>query len=699
VQGEQRRFNASVAQATKQTAAKPGVASQIGMGLVGLGVSHKAKDIGGKAIESVADFDIAIRQQKVFMDLAKEDQEKLKAQALKIGQDTKFTNLDVVHAQTAAMQGMGAKMTPAQKAQAALGITQAASNFAQMMPGTDLTRSSELLRSYMTSFGKNLSDPVTAVAESVQAANLMLKAAKAGGMSAEDLEQYVKFAGAAAKAAGLTEETTLALAATARIGGLRGDEAGVFVRSMSNKLTNPTNPGLTALQAAGIKYSDYVGMPASLNVENFGGHMQRRLGKKLDAKARDQLAGIFQNKDILASRDEFTAAVTKAVAHLFEPKKDGSMRASDAKTIAKEAGSFHKMSAGSVDTMRLLMDIMGGKMTFAQASAFFTDKHGGKAMITQQQFEEMQAIIKKLHDAKNDPGFAERGAAEIQGGVGGEINRFKGSIETMYLKIGEANEGLIKFAATVGGAAVDSFSNASTEVRQFTTAIVAAGAAFAGWQGLKALMGGFGLTTSATALNGSAAALTAAATRLGFGATGGSIVGGAGASAGAAAGGAAAPGVLAAAAATGATVALSNIAAGNPLDIGLTPEQAKAKNDKRRDLERSHNPGGSSRAQDDALKVLLGGKGAAQRGPMGDTSALDGFVEKAGDAKQKLDGLNTTVKPSVDTSGLQQANALADSLVGKLQQIHSMGRGIAGSLGTLGQMQRRSFSYGGGEGE
>ena len=82
----------------------------------------------------------------------------------------------------------------------------------------------------------------------------------------------------------------------------------------------------------------------------------------------------------------------------------------------------------------------------------------------------------------------------------------------------------------------------------------------------------------------------------------------------------------------GGTGYLAKIFSGNPLDIGLTPEQAKAKNDKRRSLEYSHNPGGSSREQDQRLKSMLrGGGGTAAKF---DTSALDGFVEKAGDAKE-----------------------------------------------------------------
>lgn len=142
---------------------------------------------------------------------------------------------------------------------------------------------------------------------------------------------------------------------------------------------------------------------------------------------------------------------------------------------------------------------------------------------------------------------------------------------------------------------------------------------------------------------------------------------------------------------------LANIAAGNPLDIGLTPEQAKAKNDKRRSLEASHNPGGSSRAQDDQLKALLRGGGASS--PKVDTSALDGFVEKTGQAKDKLGGLNTTVKPNVDAGSIDAAVEKAQQLKALLSSIGAEAAAMAGRLSSLGSAQRGNFATGGAKGE
>lgn len=685
--------------------------------LVGGYAASRAGQVGKTAAEAVADFDMALRQQKVFMDLQKEQQDKLKAQALRIGQDTKFTNLDVVHAQTAAMQGMGAKATPTQKAETAIGITEAASNFAQMMPGTDLTQSAELIRSYMTAFGKDMSNVATAVADARDAANVMLKTAKAGGMSAEDVGQYVKFAGSAANAAGIKEQTAMALGAIARIGGLRGDEAGVFMRTAANKLTSPTNKGRAALAAAGINYDDYVARPDRIDKGGLEAHFRRRLGKGFDPKTSSAVDAVLADKSKFGDQASFVEAITKATENGFGQKtKKGTTRASDLNAIARTANEFYSVAGGKVDSERLLQDIMSGKMTYQQASAFFTDKHGGKAMISKQGWEEAQAIINKLVDVKNDPQFAERGAKEIQGGVGGEINRMKGSIETFYLKVGEANEGLIKFGATLTGATLDSFSNAGREVQLLGTAAGAATAAFGAWKAggyLKDILTGGGastaLTGSAAALTGSAEALTAAALRLGAGGAVPMAPGGAGGAAATGAGATASNGGLLArgvgalrwGAYAGIAYASWKVFEDQQERQGIRFKGVKAGEE--HNLARRQEAGGRrgvltrGRSGDDARAAIDDMAGPVK--PVIDSSDIERAIKQAGDAKSEVDGLNTTVRPNVDASGI---DAFLLKVRQAKQELAGLGSGVAaatGRLGSLGRTQRGNFTFGGVRGE
>lgn len=539
----------------------------------GLIAAHRVKALSTSAVVAAAEFDIASRKQREFTDISAADQASiLTPQAKKIGQDTQFTNLDVVKAQTKAMQGLPSNLTGRIKAEVAEGILENVKNYALVMEG-DLATSAEAIRAYLQTTNKDISTKQKALAEANKATNQLVKMAKLGGMSDEDVQGFIKFAVASGTAAGLTPESLLSLAALARRGGLRGDEAGVFVRAAASKLVAPTKGGRAALNAAGINYSDYVKMPGGLDVDRLENQFKQDLGIGFTPAVREALQKALADPDIIGDRGAFTQAVTEAVDPLFGKKADGSMRASDRQKIARSAGTFHKVSAASVDVEALLNKIMSSDMTLAQLNEFFTAKHGGKGAITQRQRDEYVAARNDLKKAGDDPDFAKRKADEIMAGLGGSFERLKGSVENLTLSIGQAWEGTLKPAFEGFGNALDWISNLPKPLAMGGSLAVGGGMiGGATWLTSK-LMGGFGLSASAVALDSSAAALTAAAARLGVA----GVAGGAASAAGTAAGSAAAGASLWASGAAALPWAAAAIATGfilheatDPSDRGLT---------------------------------------------------------------------------------------------------------------------------------
>jgi hypothetical protein len=258
---EQGRLAAAVERTNQRLARQAriaGVFRGAGGAFAGLGAGYATKRVGQKAIVSAAEFDIGVRKQRAFTDISAADQsEILVPQAKRIGQDTQFSNLDVVKAQTKAMQGLPSNIGGRAKAQVAAGIMEHVKNYALVMEA-DLETSAEAIRSYLQTTGQDISTPAKAVAASQRATNQLVKMAKLGGMSDEDVQGYLKFAAASGTAVGLSPESMMAIAALARRGGLRGDEAGVFMRATAGKLASPTKGGLTAMNSAGIRYSDFV---------------------------------------------------------------------------------------------------------------------------------------------------------------------------------------------------------------------------------------------------------------------------------------------------------------------------------------------------------------------------------------------------------------------------------------------------------
>ncbi|ACL55610.1 phage tail tape measure protein [Methylobacterium nodulans] len=486
----------------------------IGAG-AGLIAAHRGKAIGLQAVQSAASMDYATRYQHVATDVSEEDQRRLLIpQAKRIGQETKFSNEDIVHAQTATMQGLPFK-DPALKARVGEALVDQARHYAVIMQ-SDMTRASEGIRSFLQNTNKDISTPEKSLAEAQRGTNLIVKMAKLGGMSDEDAQQFIKFGFPTGTQAGLSDVTLAALGASGRRAGLRGDELGVFARAMASKLVAPTSKGLDALTAAGIHYNRYTTMPGGLNVDNLEAFSKRRFGKGFTEDQRTRLADLLENSEVVGERDEFTKQVSAIVAEGFGKGKSGKTKAQDVQKIAKMVGDFHKLSVESVDTEGLLRAIFSNpKMTAALLNAFFTDKHGGKAGMIAPKMAQFNQDVEELKKIGEDPLFAERKSKYMTQGLGGSIDNLKGSFETMVLSIGQANEGLIRFAADGLAKGTDLFSNLS-QTQQQILSLVGGGAAVAGgvWGTATLMKNLLGFGASAQALTGSAGLLSKSALEL-----------------------------------------------------------------------------------------------------------------------------------------------------------------------------------------
>lgn len=727
---EERRLQAAAAAATaalakQQKAAIRSENRRAALGVLaggaGIAAGHQVKTVGRKALTSAAEFDIGVRKQRVFTDISEEEQKSLIRQALRVGQDTPYTNLDVVKAQTKAMQGLPANFSPKLRAEVGEGIIENVKNYAMVMEA-DLETSAEAIRSYLQQTGKDISTKQKALAEANKATNQLVRMAKLGGMSDEDVQQFMKFAASPGSVAGLSSESLMTLAALARRGGLRGDEAGVAVRSMASKLSSPTQAGLAAMDNAGIRYSSYKTMPNSVNQSGLENHFKRRLGKGFTAETAAAIQRAMSDPANIQDQGRFISEITRAVEGQYGRKtKAGQTRASDLQAIAKTAREFHKTMGGKVDMERLVGDLMSSNLSLDQLNSILTDKHGGKFAVTQRQRDEYNASRKQIADAGNDPDFAKKKADEIYAGLGGALKKFEGSIETFYQQLGTSNESWLKPLITSAGDLVDKFSNLSTTTQQILTAIglVGGGAAAAGGTLalIRTLVTGGGsaaaLTGSAVALDGSAAALTAAAVKLG----GAGVVGSAGsAAAGAAskagwasrlmpwlgrAGWVGAAGYLGYKAINGdirppvSEQARTNFSADgaqaqlrklndtalslNPRSQTFSADLAKA----RSDLEAINRGLAETKArpEQNALSRQLIQRAEGQAATLAKT--LEQVEQKAREAGVTIDtSLNVTVTPTVDTSSIDAAKGKADALASTLRSMGAAagapGGGIAG---------------------
>ncbi|OCC05275.1 hypothetical protein BA190_10250 [Labrys sp. WJW] len=704
------RANAALKQ--QAAAAQRSARRREALGTVGGAVAgyaaYRGVGYGLDAIQQAADFDIAVRKMRVYSDLKAGQDAGLIAQAKRIGQQTQFSNIDVVHAQATSMQGLSATFSPELKAAVAEGILENVKNYATLMDA-NLAEGAETIRTYLATTRRDISSKEKALFEANKATNQVVKMAKLGGMSNEDVQGYLKFALPSATAAGITPEAALAMGAVLRRGGYRGEEAGVAMRNFANKMISPTAGGKAALTAAGLDYNKYVNPAQSMNVDNLITHLGNSVGTAATPALRTALAKVVSDPKLMANSAAFNAAVADAVEGPAKTGKGGNT--ANRKKVSKAAGKFWNLSAESIDVQRLFDDLMSSNMSLGQLNELFSGKFGGKFALSQQARDEYNAARGSIGHAAEDPDFAAKKATEVMAGLGGSLENLKGSFDNLILSMGQANERWLKPAMDGIGNVVDAVSNLSEPARMAATALAGVAAAVGLTKGAGAVLGGlFGkgggaeaLIGSATALDGSAAALTRAAVALGgkdvassgakaaagaaaAGGTGwlGRVVGGAGRMIGAAGG------ILMIQAVANSTSpsedkALADAAA------GTSGVRAKYGDDTLRAARSAYQPwwkrtstldasdsddqsyvdrylagGGPSLAQI-AAKYPQGATGISRAPNAGWTPPSSGGqnyqteVAKAEQAGQQIQqALSPTAAPTIDTSGLQAAVALAE---------------------------------------
>ncbi len=291
----------------------------------------------------------------------------------------------------------------------------------------------------------------------------------------------------------------MAMGALARIGGLRGDVAGVAMRSMASKLVAPTRDGNAALNAAGITHSDFVKMPDRLSTEALEGQFRLNMGKGFTPAIRKEIEAINSNKELIADRGKYTEAVTEAVSPILGRSKNGKVRASDAKVAAKAAGQFHKLSATEVDVEGLMRAAFEKKMSLAQLNAWLTDKHGGKAAINPETVGRVQADLRQDRQGRPGQGVRQAQGRRADGGHRRLVREPQG-VDRELLSLGRPRQpGLLKFGMDALGNGIDQFSKLPLAAQQIVSFGAGRSAAAV------ALRGVYVLTKTLLGLGGAAA--------------------------------------------------------------------------------------------------------------------------------------------------------------------------------------------------
>ena len=626
---------------------------------IALIAGHKANEMRKKVADSYREADDTLRYQGAMADLSPDEMASRAKQAYTLGPSKGLKPQDILHAQQT-LAGRNVKKEFVEPMVAEL------TNYARAM-NVDMASAANTLETIIFSTNQHVEDAASASKTMQRQINIAVKAAKLGGLDDSDIQMASKFGGATGHAGGFKNETMFGIFAALSRAGYRGDESGVATRAIASKLVSPSNKGLDALSTMGVDYNKYTkGGP--MTPEGLEGMQKRRFGKTLSADQKSELQSIFDDGDKVGNRDQFITAVSEVLLQSFEKNKKGNTKAQDAQKIAKLAGDFYKNAVANVDIEGLLMAILEKNPTLQQLNSLFTSQHGGKVSA----LSENIARVKEIFDAINHvpEGFAQGIGDKRMAGFAGSMNKAEAAIEAFTIRVGEANSATLKFTADLVTKVASKAADAPDGLLQAGSAGLSALGIASGIAGLKGFLGGGGL---AGGIKG-AALPTSWLLRAGLGALGtplGVIGGGIGA--------------IAASAPEKDRKALTST-------VGY-PNLLRGKG--------AYMPGRDKQPFVPDPSVL-----GADAMPKVDTTDLDKAKTKAEETKTAVDGLTTTVTPKVDLASIQAAQIAADKLLATFVKIEgaagsasAQAKTLGAKLGTLGQLQRGNFSYGGVQGE
>ncbi|MCJ2102705.1 phage tail tape measure protein [Methylobacterium sp. E-046] len=687
-------------QANRRLEAREARKQIAGAGLLYAG--HKAAERKAEMLHTYREFDDLSRYQGAVADLSEDERKSRIKQALHLGGETRFNDLQVLHAQLDLAQ-RGVKKDFIEP------FVGEVVNYAQAM-NTDLGSAAKTLEGILFQTNQNVEDPASAVKTMRRQVDLAVKMSKIGGLNDEDVSQAFKFGGSAGSGAGLSNETMATVFALLRRSGYAGAEAGVAQRAIASKLVSPTSKGLGALDAMGIRWEDYTKLKRGGSADLADNAMQRSFGRKLSAKQKARFAGLFADEDTFGDEGKFITAATDIVSGDFgkvaKGKNKGKLKAQDVNKIAKTFSNLRRMMIESVDAEGLLDAILSHDPTLAQANAWGTDKHGGKILALARKYKEFKEYQEQLRHTRD--GFAEDIGRKRNAGYAGAAARLEGSQKNLDSSIGqsldnggEGNGGFLTGITEIAASTVQS-------IAELPKPLIAVGAA-AAWLGgkISTLAGGL-LVTGTAAGVGSA-----------IGAGKGAAVA---AAAGTAAATAAVPAAIAAGGLAASKAALDTVKNKDFADTYLdnemlgadpagyafgaaivhAPELAARQEALKRRAIPSMLGGGAMRGAMPGIGTAgasfgLGGAqsgsaSAVPAGPIFDTAKVDEFTAKLSEAQQKAQQLGTTTAtPQIGTGPVDNLLAKIGQAISLLAQMGSAAAAAdAGFSGAAGRLQGRS---------
>lgn len=428
------------------------------------------------AYQRALDFEREINAAEARGELSKAQAERLRRSARAVGAE----GMGLTGGQAAKL---GREYVQAGYEQAAPGMIGPTARFSvagDVEPGL----AADLTGSALAAYGIKAKNETEAVAAAKKVQDILARGANISRLNVTDFGMGFKNAAPMAARLGVSMEQLAAMLATQGQAGLRGDEAGIAVRSMLTRMVKPTQDAQQVMAEMGLKFSDYqTGRQEVVPKDLVAGLRNRGIDAK---KMEGAIPGIV--KRATDSGDDIGAALSKGLIDGLGIKK-----VLDKDKISKMVNRYVASLGEGLDVDKLLEDLTKRGATAGQFSRIFDTRQGSRLSTLLG-----EVYIKMLEDLKNQaPGSVDRASKTMTQGAVGAHNRLIASYDNLILTLAESGvldtvaKGLDSVASGLRGLA-----EMNPRLLEFTTyagmAAVALGPITMALRGVAAMVGAGG---------------------------------------------------------------------------------------------------------------------------------------------------------------------------------------------------------------
>lgn len=450
-----------------------------GVGLTA-GITLPTGIVAKRGFDTMLGFEKEMNKAQAYGELDDGSRNQIEAMARRIGRDTQYTAKQAAEmARTYIQAGRNLQQT--------MGMVEPTLDFAKF-GDVDPAKAADVITSVTSAYRVPLETIEQAQNAARKVGDIIAKGANISRADVNDFGMAFKYAAPVAARLGVSMEQLGAAVATMNQNGLRGDEAGVAIRSMLTRMVKPTLGARAAMASLNMEFEDFAtrfqkvdpaGFAASMDQRGIPatkvlGTLKKRLaGKELNAENHGEIAKILRDTVING------LGVTK-------PK--------DQQVIANAVSNYISSLVDQIDFDKLQKQLSEKGATAGQIAQIFDQRQGARigTLLGQMEFDatdkDGNATKVKLKPSQYQdfyrtlvneaPGSSARGARIMEKGLPGSVDRFSSALENMTITVFKSGvlEDIINLLERMAKA-VNDLAETDPKKLKLATYLVAAAAA------------------------------------------------------------------------------------------------------------------------------------------------------------------------------------------------------------------------------